>query len=144
MRRASKKKAARPKITPALLLAEAERARKNAYAPYSGFAVGAALLTRSGDVIHGCNVENASFGLSMCAERNAIAKAVCEGHDRFEAVAVTTGRGKGVTPCGACRQVLYEFGPNMWVYWRDGRGGITRRRLRSLLDQAFGPKRLSG
>ena len=129
-------------MMPAQLMAEADRARASAYAPYSGFAVGAALLTRGGKVVHGCNVENASFGLSMCAERNAIAKAIGEGLDHFEAIAVSSGPGKGLTPCGSCRQVLHEFAPHIWVLWRNGHGGVTRRRLESLLAEPFGPRRL--
>jgi cytidine deaminase len=118
-------------------MAEAERARKAAYAPYSRFKVGAALLTRSGRVVHGCNVENASFGLACCAERTAVFKAVSEGEREFTAVAVTAGPGHGAAPCGACRQVLHEFAPNLWVYFRDARGRIVRRRLPALLADAF-------
>ena len=124
-------------MTPRELMAEAARARRRSHAPYSGFAVGAALLTRDGRVIHGCNVENASYGLAICAERNAVWKAVSEGLLDFEAVAVTAGRGQGAPPCGACRQVLHEFAPRMWVYWRDARNRILRRRLDQLLPLAF-------
>jgi cytidine deaminase len=130
-----------PKVTPARLMAEAERARRNAYAPYSRFLVGAALLTADGRVIHGCNVENASLGLSICAERNAMWKAVGEGERDFVAVAVTAGKGHAASPCGSCRQVLHEFAPGLWVYWRDARGRILKRRLRQLLDHAFDLKR---
>jgi len=119
------------------LMAEAERARRQSYSPYSRFAVGAALLTRDGRVIHGCNVENASYGLAICAERNAVWKAVSEGEREFEAIAVTAGRGEGAPPCGACRQVLHEFAPRVWVYWRDERGRILKRRLEQLLPLAF-------
>lgn len=130
-------------MTPRELMAHAEAARKHAYAPYSKFLVGAALLTGSGRVVTGCNVENASFGLACCAERTAIFKAVSEGEREFTAVAVTAGRGHGAAPCGACRQVLHEFAPTMWVYFRDGRGRIVRRRLPALLGDAFslGPRR---
>lgn len=119
------------------LMAEAELARKASYSPYSRFAVGAALLTGSGRVVTGCNVENASFGLACCAERTAVFKAVSEGEREFLAVAVTAGPGHGAAPCGACRQVLHEFAPNLWVYFRDGRGRILRRRLTALLADAF-------
>ena len=112
-------------------------ARARAYAPYSKFAVGAALLTRDGRVVHGCNIENASFGLSICAERNAVWKALSEGESDFVAVAVTAGRAGGASPCGACRQVLHEFAPNAWVYWRDSRGHILKRKLTELLPSAF-------
>ena len=119
------------------LMAEAEKARKASYSPYSKFAVGAALLTASGRVVTGCNVENASFGLACCAERTAVFKAVSEGEREFVAVAVTAGPGHGSAPCGACRQVLHEFAPHLWVYFRDGRGRILRRRLTALLADAF-------
>jgi cytidine deaminase len=118
-------------------MSEAERARAMAYAPYSGFAVGAALLAADGHVIHGCNVENASFGLSICAERNALWKAVSEGRREFVAVAVTAGSKLGASPCGACRQVLHEFAPDIWVVWRAGRARLVKKRLSRLLDSAF-------
>ena len=126
-----------PRMTPQALLREADLARRLAYAPYSDFPVGAALLTRSGRVIHGCNVENASYGLTVCAERTALWKALTEGERAFTAIAVTARQGHGAPPCGACRQVLYEFAPDLWVYWRDGRGRILRRRLGALLALAF-------
>ncbi len=118
-------------------MAEAEKARRSSYSPYSKFAVGAALLTRSGRVIRGCNVENSSFGLACCAERTAIFKAVSEGEREFAAIAVTAGRGHGAAPCGACRQVLHEFAPEMWVYYRDAGARIVRRRLSALLLDGF-------
>jgi cytidine deaminase len=118
-------------------MAEAEKARRASYSPFSKFAVGAALLTKSGRVVLGCNVENSSFGLSCCAERTAVFKAVSEGDREFKAVAVTAGEGRGAAPCGACRQVLHEFSPDMWVYYRDGRARIVRRRLTALLMDGF-------
>ena len=124
-------------ITPERLIAEAEQARQRAYAPYSRFTVGAALLTRAGRVVHGCNVENASYGLCMCAERTAALKAVSEGECEFLAVAVTAGKGEVASPCGSCRQFLHEFAPRMQVYWRDARGRIVKRRLDALLKDAF-------
>ena len=124
-------------MTPKELMAEAEKARRASYSPYSKFAVGAALLTRSGKVFLGCNVENSSFGLACCAERTAVFKAVSEGEREFTAVAVTAGAGHGAAPCGACRQVLHEFAPKMWVYFRDGKGGIVRRKLTALLLDGF-------
>lgn len=124
-------------MTPRELMAEAEKARKQAYAPYSGFAVGAALLTKSGRVVLGCNVENSSFGLACCAERTAVFKAVSEGEREFTAIAVTAGPGHGAAPCGACRQVLHEFAPELWVYFRAGGGRTTRRRLKALLPDGF-------
>jgi cytidine deaminase len=119
------------------LIAAATAARRAAYAPYSGFAVGAALLTSDGRVTTGCNVENASYGLSVCAERNAIFHAVAEGERSLAAVAVVTEN--GVTPCGACRQVLAEFNPQMTVIVADTTGNRTIYRLDELLPRAFGP-----
>ena len=124
-------------MKPRELMAEAERARARAYAPYSRFPVGAAVLTRGGQVVHGCNVENASYGLSVCAERNAIWKAVSEGLKDIVAIAITARQGHGAPPCGSCRQVLQEFAPNARVYWRDGRGRILGRKLSSLLPAPF-------
>jgi cytidine deaminase len=118
-------------------MAEAERALEHAYAPYSRFRVGAALLTRGGAVIRGCNVENASFGLSICAERNAVFRAVEEGERDFVAIAIVDAQGHGASPCGACRQVLHEFAPGLIVYWRDRRGRLVRKRLSALLAAPF-------
>lgn len=117
------------------------QARAQAYAPYSGFAVGAALLGRSGEVYSGCNVENASYGLGICAERNAVAHAVASGERAFEAVAVVTEN--GVTPCGACRQVLAEFNVAMLVIMADTAGRRRCCRLAELLPDAFGPEHLA-
>lgn len=124
-------------MTPKALMAEAVKARKRAYAPYSRFAVGAALLAKDGSVYLGCNVENASYGLTICAERNAVWKAVSEGVTEFTAIAVTARDGRGAPPCGSCRQVLHEFAPNALVYWRDERGRILKRKLTDLLPDAF-------
>src|SRR5262249_38655544 len=120
-------------LSPQALMREAEAARASSYSPYSRFAVGAALLGRSGVVHHGCSVENASFGLTCCAERTAVFKAVSAGEREFEAIAVTARAGHGAPPCGACRQVLAEFSPGMWVYWRDARDRILKKRLSALL-----------
>lgn len=92
------------------LMKIARKARQNAYAPYSHFAVGAALLTESDKVYTGCNIENASYGLTCCAERNAIFAAVCAGERRFKMLAVAADSLEPVAPCGACRQVIAEFG----------------------------------
>ena len=123
--------------SPQQLLQEAEAARRASYSPYSRFAVGAALLTRSGRIVHGCNVENASFGLSVCAERTALWTAISEGEREFVAVAITAGPGAVPSPCGACRQVLHEFAPDLWVYWRDAAGRIIGRKLDELLASPF-------
>ena len=122
------------------LLEAAAQAQKMAYAPYSRFAVGAALLAADGTIYTGCNVENASYGLGICAERNAIAHAVSCGAKQFTAVAVVTEN--GVTPCGACRQVLAEFAPGMTVYVADTRGNQRVYSLAELLPDAFGPGHL--
>ncbi len=122
------------------LMAEAERARRTSYAPYSRFRVGAALLAADGRLFHGCNVENASLGLSICAERNAVWKAVSEGARKFVAIAVTPGVGRGASPCGACRQVLHEFAPRIRVLWRDPKGRVVEASLKTLLPYPFGPR----
>jgi len=122
------------------LIAKAMEARKKAYAPYSHFAVGAALLARSGRIYTGCNVENASYGLSVCAERVAVFKAVSEGERNFEAMAVVTEN--GVTPCGACRQVLMEFGDDIQVIVADEAGVYRVFVLPELLPEAFTPEHL--
>jgi len=128
----------------AALMLAADRARARAYAPYSEFPVGAALLLKDGRVVTACNVENASYGLAVCAERNAVFKAVSEGNRDFVAVAVTAREGRGAPPCGSCRQVLHEFAPDMMVYWRDPRGKIVGRKLRYLLAMPFDLKMLKG
>lgn len=117
------------------LVRAASEARENAYVPYSGYRVGAALLTRSERVFTGANVENASYGLSVCAERVAAFKAAAEGEREFEAIAVVTDN--GVMPCGACRQVLTEFGPNMRVIVADTNGNLRTYRLSDLLPGGF-------
>jgi cytidine deaminase len=116
---------------------EAVAARKQSHSPYSRFSVGAALLGASGRIYHGCNVENASFGLTCCAERTAVFKAVSEGERTFEAIAVTARAGHGAPPCGACRQVMAEFSPELWVYWRDTRGRLLKKQLSALLPDQF-------
>lgn len=123
------------------LLAAARDAAERAYAPYSRSPVGAAVLTADGSVMTGCNVENASYGLTVCAERVAVASAIAAGHRSIVAVAVTAPRATTVTPCGACRQVLNEFklpGRDLVVIL-DGVGGPELIFLRELLPRAFGP-----
>jgi len=122
------------------LVAAARQARERAYAPYSGFAVGAALRTPAGRVIAGGNVENVSFGLTICAERAALVRAVAEGEREFEAIAVVS-RG-GATPCGACRQVLAEFNPDLRIIVADLDGHSREFRLSELLPEAFLPAHL--
>jgi len=120
------------------LLAAAEAVKEKAYAPYSQFRVGAAVLTKSGKSYSGCNVENVSFGLTLCAERVALASAVADGEREFLAVAIATDKDEPVSPCGACRQVLAEFSPDMAVVL-PGANGPTLRPLDSLLPSGFGP-----
>ena len=122
------------------LVNAATKAREAAYVPYSHFAVGAALLASSGKIYTGCNVENASYGLTICAERNAVFHAVAQGERRFTAVAVVTQN--GVTPCGACRQVLAEFNAQLTVIVADIAGGRCVYSLAALLPDAFGPEHL--
>lgn len=126
------------------LIGQAETARANAYAPYSGFCVGAALLSSSGKVYTGCNVENASFSPSVCAERTAFVKAVSEGERAFEAIAVVGGP-QGVKPdrlcppCGVCRQMMSEFcDPETFVVCLAEAGEIKTFKLRELLPLQFG------
>ena len=119
----------------------AKAAMKNAYCPYSKFRVGAAVLTESGEIFAGCNVEDASYGLTMCAERNAIFQAVARGQRKIKAVVVVTPK-KGVTPCGACRQVINEFNPDADIF-SFGKGAAAQHfKLSQLLPDAFGPKNL--
>ena len=117
------------------LFEAAVAARRNAHAPYSGFAVGAALRSGSGRILSGCNVENASLGLTVCAERVAIWKAISEGERKFEALVVVSG--SAATPCGACRQVMSEFVEDMRILVADttGRGWVTS--LKALLPHPF-------
>jgi cytidine deaminase len=124
------------------LIARAKEARAGSYSPYSEFAVGAALLGADGRVWSGANVENASYGLSMCAERTAIFHAVANGAHAFRAVAVAGPDGLVTLPCGACRQVLWEFGPDMRVLYEDS-GVVKDVALAELLPAAFGPKQIA-
>lgn len=127
-------------IMPDELVARAALAQAYAYAPYSNYPVGAALLTRSGRVYLGANVENAVYSLTMCAERTAIFKAVSDGETEFEAMAVITRNGG--SPCGACRQVLREFAPELPVYIADADGNYRATTVAALLPDSFGPEYL--
>ncbi|HRY30340.1 MAG TPA: cytidine deaminase [Elusimicrobiota bacterium] len=124
------------------LLAAAKAARQKAYAPYSRYRVGAAVLTFGGKIHAGCNVENASYGLTCCAERVAIFKAVSVGERRLRAVAIVLDAPSYGAPCGACRQVIYEFGPAADVLMGTVRGGVRVQRIGELLPLAFGPAHL--
>lgn len=121
----------------------ARDASKRAYAPYSGFAVGAAVLGASGRIYGGCNVENASYGLSNCAERTAIFSAIAAGEKRLKCVVVYTPTKSATAPCGACRQVIHEFGPAARVIsFCTGRDEIDVS-IEALLPGAFGPADLT-
>ncbi len=117
------------------LIARAREAREQAYAPYSGYRVGAALLGRSGRIFTGCNVENAVYPLSICAERTAVVKAISEGEREFVAIAVVTENGG--SPCGACRQTLREFGEGIRVLIADVRGNYRETTVAALLPDSF-------
>jgi cytidine deaminase len=126
-----------------MLLERARAARLHAYVPYSRFTVGAALLTETGEVITGCNVENVSYGLANCAERTAVFKAVSEGIRSFRAIAVVGLQDdQPCTPCGACRQVMYEFAPDLLVITPGAAGEPQVMRLRDLLPEAFDARKL--
>lgn len=124
------------------LMAMAKDAVSRAYAPYSNFKVGAALLATDGRVFIGCNVENASYGGTICAERTAVVKGVSEGATEFVKIAVATNPETFAAPCGICRQVLYEFMPEGEVLMEHPKDGIQAFKLTDLMPYAFGPKDL--
>jgi len=124
------------------LAAAARRAARSSYAPYSQFRVGAAVLTASGKIFSGCNVENASSGLTICAERAAVFTTVAAGQRRLLGVAVYTSTPRPTAPCGACRQVIHEFGPTATVLCVCDSSDRIEISLDQLLPQAFGPNDL--
>jgi cytidine deaminase len=119
------------------LIAAAKQARENAHAPYSNFRVGAALRAKSGRVFSGCNVENATLGLTCCAERTAIFKAISEGERGFEAIAVVADTDTLTPPCGACRQIIWEFCGDVPVIMANLKGKVLEERMANLLPRAF-------
>jgi cytidine deaminase len=122
------------------LIERARAVRERAYAPYSGFAVGAVVETAEGRCYTGCNVENASYGLTICAERAALAKAVSEGADRLTRIVVIADTERPIAPCGACRQVMLELmGPEGEVVMANLRGDRLERKIGDLLPEAFVP-----
>ena len=123
------------------LFKQAIEAREYSYSPYSQYKVGAALLSKSGKVYTGCNIENAAYTPSVCAERTAIFKAVSEGEKEFVAIAIATLNGG--TPCGVCRQVIREFAPDMIIIFGAIEGDYQVRSLSELLPHSFGPESLS-
>ncbi|MCS1350475.1 cytidine deaminase [Mechercharimyces sp. CAU 1602] len=125
------------------LMAEAIKAREKAYVPYSQFAVGAALLTEEGEIIHGCNIENAAYGLCNCAERTALFKAVAEGKTVFRSIAIVADTNGPVSPCGACRQVMSELCPqDMTVILGNLQGERATTTVAQLLPGSFGKEDL--
>ena len=147
MKKKSPTKQALSKDVSTRLIDAAKRARKNAYAPYSNYRVGAALLTKSGKIFSGCNFENASYGACICAERNAVGQMIAAGEREPVACVVVTGGKRPGSPCGICRQVLSEFAKDMPVVLvSEHRGGETRRdtSLAKLLPDAFEPAHLKG
>ena len=121
------------------LLRQATTAARLAHSPYSKIEVGAALQARDGQVFTGCNVENASYGLTLCAERVAMVKAISSGAREFAAIAIVTNQAKTLMPCGACRQFLHEFAPQLVVVCQGTTGPRQRALLSDLLPRAFGP-----
>lgn len=125
------------KITDIELYKLARKSAENAYAPFSGFKVGAAILTTGGDVFTGVNVENSSYGATICAERVACTKAVSEGFREFEAIAIATYGGVEADPCGMCRQFLFEFAPKLRVITGKNEDEIEVSNLDELLPKGF-------
>lgn len=118
------------------LFRTAQQMVRNAYAPYSRFKVGAALLTKSGEVFTGVNVENSSFGATICAERTAFVKAVSEGYREFEAIAVAASDGEAY-PCGICRQFMYEFGDDLKIITGEDEDHLHIAEIKELLPEGF-------
>jgi cytidine deaminase len=142
-RRPPRKPPPRPRPSAlASMVALAREARERAHAPYSRFKVGAALKTRAGEIVTGANVENASYGLSMCAERVAVFKAVSEGLSDFDAIVVVAGSKRPPPPCGACRQILWELCGDVLVHMVSLEGASRTVRLRELLPLPFGEDHL--
>ncbi|XP_026205451.1 cytidine deaminase-like [Anabas testudineus] len=126
------------------LISQSQEAKKQAYCPYSNFRVGAALLTQDNRVFTGCNVENACYNLGVCAERNAMAKAVSEGYKSFKAIAIASDMtDQFISPCGGCRQFMREFGLKWQVYMTKPNGSYQNKTVDELLPISFGPEDLS-
>jgi cytidine deaminase len=126
----------------AALVSLATDARERAHAPFSRFKVGAALLTSSGEIVTGCNIENASYGLTLCAERVAVFKAVSEGFREFQAIAVVAKSPRPTAPCGPCRQILWEFCGDIWVHIATPGGKAKSWRMAELLPVPFDRRNL--
>jgi cytidine deaminase len=124
------------------LARKARQARRRAHAPFSRFRVGAALRTTGGDIVTGCNIENATYGLTICAERVAVFKAVSDGRRRFDAISVAVDSPRLAAPCGPCRQILWELCGDIWVHMVDlGRKNLTVR-MSELLPYPFDRRNL--
>ncbi|HMD13805.1 MAG TPA: cytidine deaminase [Bacteroidota bacterium] len=119
------------------LIFAAHKAKKNSYSPYSKFRVGAALLTSSGKIITGCNIENSSFSLTICAERTALFKAVSEGHKRFKAIVIASDSSSFIPPCGACRQVLSDLAGNIDVFLSNNKHDVLQSKMEDFLPMPF-------
>ncbi|MBN1396944.1 MAG: cytidine deaminase [Bacteroidetes bacterium] len=119
------------------LIKAANRAKLNAYAPYSKYYVGAAVLTDDGKIFSGCNIENSSYGLTICAERTAIFNAITQGMSKFKAIAIVSNNSEVITPCGACRQVLFELAGDIDIIMSGSSKKIKIVRLKKLLPLPF-------
>jgi cytidine deaminase len=119
------------------LITAAHKAKKNSYSPYSKFRVGAALLTSSGKIITGCNIENSSYSLTICAERTALFKAVSEGHKRFKAIVIASDSSSFIPPCGACRQVLSDLAGNIDVFLSNNKHEVLQLKMEDFLPMPF-------
>src|SRR5438105_8654875 len=126
------------------LLDAARAARQHAHAPFSNFQVGAALETADGKIVTGCNVENATYGLTICAERVAVFKAISEGERSFRRIAIVADTEQPTPPCGACRQILWEFGGDLEVVLGNLQGEKARYRMKELLPHPFDDRLLGG
>ncbi len=124
------------------LLQSAREALQHSYSPYSRFRVGAALLTASGKIYSGCNIENSSFSLTICAERTALFKAVSEGETVFSKLLVVSDADDFITPCGACRQVISDLAVNVDIILTNARGEMQHKKIGDLLPLAFGQENL--
>jgi cytidine deaminase len=122
------------------LIDQARKSRENAHAPFSNFKVGAALLTESGEIITGCNIENASYGLTMCAERVAIFKAISEGETKFKHLTIVADTENLTPPCGACRQIIWEFCGDVEIVLANLQGETETFQMSELLPKAFDAK----
>lgn len=125
-----------------ILFSAAETVREKAHAHYSGFKIGAAILAGSGKIYAGCNIESSSYGLSMCAERNALSIALCAGESEFSTILVLADTSGPVSPCGACRQLLYDYAPDIDVIMTNLKRESVTEKITGLLKHPFGFKKI--